>query len=112
METELTKAAIAVPGSLGIILAIATFIFMAWLVRFVLKTNEIRESRLAGIIERDLAQQKTQLDRIETANAMQREEHKAILETQAKSNIANQNLAQILERICGTLGINGHKIST
>lgn len=104
MEPDgLTKMAVAVPGSLGIILAIATFIFMAWLVRFVLKTNEKREDRLASIIERDLASQNEQLDRLEEGHRFQRAEHQQILENQKRSIERQDAVALILERMVGIL---------
>lgn len=101
MENEATKMAIAVPGSLGIILAIATFVFMAWLVRFVLKTNEKREDRLASIIEKDLAAQKVQLDRLEEGHRFQRIEHDKIISNQEKSLVRQDAVANILERLTG-----------
>ncbi len=100
---EMSKIAVAVPGSLGIILAISTFIFMAWLVRFVLQENAKREERLAGIIERDLAAQKMQLDRLEEGHRFQRAEHQTIIHNQEKSIIRQDAVAQILERIVGIL---------
>lgn len=101
--SELTKTAIAVPGALGIILAIATFVFMAWLVRFVLKTNEKREDRLAKIIESDLEGQKAQLDRLEEGHRFQRAEHEKIMVNQDKCLERHDASVLVLERIAGML---------
>lgn len=103
MADELTKVAIAVPGSLGIVLSISTFIFMGWLIRYVLKTNEKREDRLAEIITLHLAAQKTQLDKLEEADKFQRIEHTAIMDNQKKSIERQDAVALILERMVGML---------
>lgn len=100
---EATKTALAVPGSLGIILSIASFVFMGWLIRYVLKTNEKREDRLADIITIHLAAQKAQLDKLEEADRFQRSEHVAIMENQKKSIERQDAVALILERMAGML---------
>lgn len=104
---EMSKVAVAVPGSLGIILAIATFVFAGWLIRYVLKTNEKREERLAKLIETDLANQKMQLDRLEEGHRFQRLEHQNILDTQKKSVERQDAVALILERLIGILNNTG-----
>lgn len=105
--SEISKMAVAVPGSLGIILAIATFAFMAWFIKDNQKQNEKREERLAGIIERDLASQKAQLDRIETASTFQRREHEEILANQKESSNQHKDISGILAGIAGML--TGHQ---
>lgn len=108
VTSEATKIAVAVPGSLGIILAIATFIFMVWLVRFVLRTSEKREQEMRDFYSTHMLTQKAQLDRIETANNLQRAEHQAIIDNQQKSINRQDAVAQILERIVGMLS-SGHQ---
>lgn len=103
ITTEITKTAVAVPGSLGIILSVSTFVFCAWLIRYVLKTNEKREDRLASLIEKDLSNQKSQLDRLEEGHKFQRAEHQALLENQNKYLLRQDATAQILERLVGML---------
>ena len=109
MEDSLTKVAVAVPGSLGIILAIATFIFMAWLVRYVFKTNDKREERLARLIEVDLVNQKMQLDRLEEGHKFQRIEHQTIISNQGDFLKKQESIALLLERLLGL--VTGNKSS-
>lgn len=106
LAKTMTELAVTVPGSLGIVLAIATFCFMAWLVRFVLKTNEKREERLAKIIENDLATQRNQIDSLVTANSMQREEHRVLLETAERINKSQNATSNLLSQILGMLSGN------
>jgi len=103
METEIAKVALAVPGSLGIVLAIATFGFMAWFIKDNQKQNEKREERLAGIIERDLVNQKEQLSRLEEAAKFQRAEHETIINGQKDSTFEHNKILNILERVAGML---------
>lgn len=111
-EDQLTKMAVAVPGSLGIILAIATFVFMAWFVKDNQRQNEKREERLAQIIERDLTNQKSQLDSLAEANRMQRTEHQNIIDNQ-KSSLSRQDaMLAVLTTMTAILTTNSHNKGT
>lgn len=109
-EDAMVKVATAVPGSLGIILAIATFIFMAWFVKDNQRQNEKREERLAGIIERDLTNQRSQLEGISEANRMQRLEHQTIIDNQKASMGRQDAMLGLLQTMTGIL-TTGNKSS-
>lgn len=79
-------AKLTVSYGLGVVLSIAMAIFMAWLLKYVLHQNEIREQRLADIISKDIASINKSLDdhdtrtiavlkNVEEAQRYQRQEH-------------------------------------
>lgn len=81
-------AKLAVNYGLGIVLSVGMACFLGWLLKYVLKQNEIREERLSVLISKDLAattkaindhddKSVSAIKNIEEAHRRQREEHEA-----------------------------------
>lgn len=104
---DAVNTSIAVPGALGIILAIATFAFMAWLVWFVMINNQNRENRYIEVFQKELSQQQAALARIEQAGTYQRDEHNKMIQQGEECIKSHQANINILERISGIL-MNGN----
>lgn len=92
---------------LGIVLPIMGTVFLGWLLKYVLQQNQVRENRLADIIQyqneyvsKTLQQHDERsisaVKKLEEANNYQREEHKAIMEQ-------HTNIILILNRLITNL---------
>jgi len=72
-------AKLAVNYGLGIVLSVGMACFLGWLLKYVLKQNEIREERLSSLISKDIAATT-----------------KAINDSDERANIAFANLGEAL----------------
>lgn len=112
---QLEKTAqLAVNYGLGIVLSIAMAIFLAWLLKYVLKQNEIREQRLSELIIKDIAastkaihdhdeRSVAAIKSIEEANRRQREEHEAHKKALDKIEEENERRREAQVQIIGAL---------
>ena len=111
-------AQLAVNYGLGIVLSIGMAVFMGWLLKYVLKQNELREQRLSDLIIKDLAvttksindhdeRSNSAIKNIEEANRRQREEqeeHKKLLQQIEQENDRRRDAQQQI--ILALTGIN------